>query len=282
MITSTTRVRTCRVDDEERFPAWVLEPHVPNVARMYDYYLGGKDNFAADRAAADRVVKAMPNVLAFTRANRRFLSRVVTLLAGQGIRQFLDIGSGLPTQENVHEIAHRAAADSRVVYVDNDPVVLAHARALLANNPRTAVAQADLREPGNIIQDPDVRGMLDFDQPIALLMLAILHFVPDEADPPGIVATLREALAPGSYIAITHGHGGTVSKEVEKQVRGAYRNTAARDIIPRTPEQVLGYFEGMEVLEPGLVPVEAWRPAEGPVPIDMTKPGFFAVVGRKR
>ncbi|HEU5160072.1 MAG TPA: SAM-dependent methyltransferase [Streptosporangiaceae bacterium] len=269
------------MDNEDRIPSWVLKPHVPNVARMYDYYLGGKDNYAADRAAGDQVVAVMPNVLDFTRANRRFLSRVVTMLARQGIRQFLDIGSGLPTQENVHEIAQRTAVESRVVYIDNDPVVLAHGRALLADNPRTTVVQADLREPRSVIDHPDVRRLLDFDEPVAILLLAILHFIPDGANPAGIVQTLRGSLVPGSYLVISHGHAGKVSKDVEKQVRGAYSNTAAGDIIPRTPEQILEYFEGMDVLEPGVVPVEAWRLDDGPVEVDLTKGGFFAVVGRK-
>jgi SAM-dependent methyltransferase len=270
------------VNNEERIPSWVLKPDVPNVARMYDYYLGGKDNFAADRKAADQVVAAMPNVLDFTRANRRFLSRVVTLLARHGIRQFLDIGSGLPTQENVHEVAQRTALGSRVVYVDNDPIVLTHGRALLADNPHTTVVQADLRDPNGIINDPEVRRLIDFDQPVAVLLLAILHFIPDDADPAGIVATLREPLVPGSYLAISHGHAGKLSKDVENQVRGAYSATAAGDIIPRPPEQVLGYFADMDVLEPGVVPVEAWRPESGPVEIDLSKGGFVAVVGRKR
>jgi SAM-dependent methyltransferase len=248
---------------------------------MYDYYLGGKDNFAADRKAANQVVAAMPTVLDFTRANRRFLSRAVTMLAQQGIRQFLDIGSGLPTQENVHEIALRTALDARVVYIDNDPIVLAHGRALLADNPLTTVVQADLRDPQGIIDHPDVRRLLDLDQPVAVLLLAILHFIPDDADPAAIVATLREPLVSGSYLAITHGHAGKVSKDIENQVRAAYSATTAGDIIPRSPDQVLGYFEGMDVLEPGLVPVEAWRPESGPVEIDLAKPGFFAVVGRK-
>jgi SAM-dependent methyltransferase len=269
------------VNEEERIPSWVLNPHVPNVARMYDYYLGGKDNYAADRAAADRILTLTPNAMGFTRANRRFLSRVVTLLAERGIRQFLDIGSGLPTQENVHEVAHRTALESRIVYVDNDPVVLAHGRALLADNPRTTVVQADLRDPKGIIDDPEVRRLIDFDEPVAILLLAILHFIPDDANPAGIVATLRESLVPGSYLVITHGHVGKLSKDVEDEIRGEYSATAAGDIIPRTPEQILGYFEGMDVLEPGLVPVEAWRPAAPPAATDMAKAGFFAVVGKK-
>jgi SAM-dependent methyltransferase len=270
------------VNDEERIPSWVLKPHLPNVARMYDYYLGGKDNFAADRAAADQVVAAMPNALDVTRANRRFLARVVTLLARQGIRQFLDIGSGLPTQENVHEIAQRTALDARVVYIDNDPVVLAHGRALLADNPLTTVVQADLRDPKGIIDHPEVRRLLDFDQPVAVLLLLILHFIPDDAHLEAIMADLRESLVPGSYLTISHAHRGKISKDIEKQIRGAYSGTAAGDIIPRTPEQILGYLEGMDVLDPGVVPVEAWRPELGPIEVDLTKPGFFAVVGQKR
>jgi hypothetical protein len=160
--------------------------------------------------------------------------------------------------------------------------VLAHGRALLADNPRTTVVQADLREPDTIIDHPEVRRLLDFDEPVAVLMLAILHFIPDGANPARIVRTLRAPLVPGSYLVISHGHAGKVSKDVEKQVRGAYSNTAAGDIIPRTPEQIFEYFEDMDVLEPGVVPVEAWRPDEGPVRVDLTKGGFFAVVGKKR
>jgi hypothetical protein len=142
--------------------------------------------------------------------------------------------------------------------------------------------QADLRDPKTIIENPEVRRLLDFDEPVAVFLLAILHFVPDGANPARIVKTLRDPLVPGSYLVISHGHAGKVSKDVEKQVRGAYSNTAAGDIIPRTPEQILEYFDGMDLLEPGLVPVEAWRPEEGPVRVDLTKGGFFAVVGEKR
>jgi SAM-dependent methyltransferase len=268
------------VSGEEEHPAWVIDPNVPSVARMYDYYLGGKDNFAADRAAADQVVAAMPNVLEFTRANRRLLSRAVTMLAERGVRQFLDVGSGLPTQENVHEVAQRAAPDSRVIYVDNDPIVLAHARALLADNPLTTVVQADLRDPQAILDHPEVKARLDFDEPVALLLLAILHFVPDEARPAEIVATLRAPLVPGSHLVISHGHRGEVSQEVESQVRSAYGRTGARDIIPRTADEVLTFFAGTELIGSGLVQVADWRPDDEPVESDLSRPGFFAGVGR--
>jgi SAM-dependent methyltransferase len=253
-----------------------------NVARMYDYYLGGKDNFSADREAAEKVVAAMPYVLDFTRANRRFLSRVVTMLAEQGIRQFLDIGSGLPTRENVHEVAQRVAPDARVFYVDNDPVVLTHARALLANNALTTVVQADLHDPRSIFDHPEVRAGLDFDQPVAVLLLAILHFVPDDMRPAAIVAQLRERLVSGSFLIISHGHAGTITDEVEARVRGAYGKTAAGDIIPRPPEHVMAFFEGTDLFEPGLVPVEAWRPESGPIESDLSKAGFLGAVGKVR
>ncbi|GLW10758.1 SAM-dependent methyltransferase [Microtetraspora sp. NBRC 13810] len=270
------------MSDQEKSPAWAIDPHVPSVARMYDYYLGGKDNFAADRAAADKVVAAMPYVRTFTRDNRALLSRVVTLLARNGVRQFLDIGSGLPTQENVHQVAQRAAPDSRVVYVDNDPIVLVHGRALLASNPLTTVVQADLCDPAGILRHPEVRAQIDFDRPVAVLLLAILHFVPDDEQAASIVADLRKGLVPGSYLAISHGHAGKVGEEVEAQVRGAYAKTTAGDIKPRTPGQVAAFLDGMELLEPGVVPVEAWRPPDDPVEPDFDKAGFLAAVGRVR
>jgi SAM-dependent methyltransferase len=264
----------------EHHPEWVIDPETPSVARMYDYYLGGKDNFAADRKAADQVVAAMPNVLEFTRANRRLLSRAVTVMAAHGVRQFLDIGSGLPTQENVHEVAQRAAPDSRVIYVDNDPIVLTHARALLADNPLTTVIQADLREPESILDHPGVKDRIDFDRPVGLLMLAILHFIPDEDDPADIVARLRAPLTAGSYMAISHGHRGEITRDVEDQVRSAYGRTGAGDIIPRGIDEVMTFFEGTELVGPGLVQVADWRVDAEPFEPDMSRPGFLAGVGR--
>ncbi|MQA94688.1 MAG: SAM-dependent methyltransferase [Streptosporangiales bacterium] len=257
-----------------------LDVTKPNVARMYDYYLGGKDNFAADRAAAERVIQALPNAREFTKANRRFLVDVVTMLAERGVRQFLDIGSGLPTQDNVHEAAQRAVPDARVVYVDHDPVVLVHARALLAHDANTTVIRADLREPDGILEHPSVRSMIDFDRPVALLMLAILHFVPEEAGPYEIVRRLRKPLCSGSYVAITHGHAGAASAETEREVRGVYGKTRAGDIIPRTPEQQMRFFEGAELVDPGMVPVEDWRPGAPAFEPDLDRVSFLGALAR--
>ncbi|WP_106402267.1 SAM-dependent methyltransferase [Actinocorallia populi] len=265
---------------EERPPSWVINPEIPSVARMYDYYLGGKDNFAADRRAGDRAVEAVPYVAEFVRANRRFLSHAVTLMARRGVRQFIDIGSGLPTQENVHQVAQRVVPDARVVYVDNDPIVLVHGRALLAGDPFTTVVQGDLREPQAVLDHREVAAQIDFDRPVGLLMLAILHFVHDEDGPARIVEQLRKRLASGSFVALSHGHAGRISPEAESQVRSAYGGTAAGDIVPRTPEQIMAFLDGTELLGPGLVPVEAWTPDTEPFTPDLAKAGFLAAVGR--
>jgi hypothetical protein len=184
-----------------------IDTSKPHIARMYDYYLGGKNHFAADRELADKVIAAIPGMRTGPRENREFLGRTVRSLAGEaGIRQFLDIGTGLPTTNSVHEVAQQVAPSSRVVYVDNDPLVLTHARALLASSRegRTAYIQADLRNPQGILSSPVVQSVIDFSQPVALLLLAVLQFIPDEDGPAGIVATLRDALAPGSYIIASH------------------------------------------------------------------------------
>ena len=179
---------------------------VPNPARIYDYFLGGKDNFPADREVAEQVVAIAPVARDIVEDNRAFLRRAVRLLAGEaGIRQFIDLGSGLPTQGNVHEIAQAAVPDARVVYVDNDAMVVTHSRALLAGD-NTAAIEADLRDPDSVMGHPEVRELIDFDQPIALLLMAILHFVPDDEDPYGIVARFRDALPAGSYLALSHGN----------------------------------------------------------------------------
>jgi S-adenosyl methyltransferase len=180
-----------------------IDTSVPNVARIYDYWLGGKDNFAADRDAAERSAKAVPQLPWLSLENRRFLGRAVRVCARAGITQFLDIGSGLPTMENVHEVAEQAAEEPHVVYVDNDPVVVAHARALLST-PRTAAVRGDLTRPEEILRAPEVRRLIDFGRPVAILVVATLHFIPDEADPAGAMARLRDAMAPGSYLVLSH------------------------------------------------------------------------------
>jgi hypothetical protein len=243
----------------EQVPAGI-NPAVPSVARIYDYLLGGKDNFAADRAAADKLIELTPNVKEGVQANRRFLSRAVRFLAGQGIRQFLDIGAGLPTQENVHQVALRAAADSRVVYIDNDPMVLTHGRALLEDSPQAIVLDGDMREPEAILADTRVNGHIDFGRPVGLLLLAVLHFVPEDDAAERIVKTLRDRLAPGSGIVVSHLSFGDLDEDKLREGRELYTKTSAGSATPRSHAQILRYFEGFELVEPGLVPTGDWRP----------------------
>ena len=242
-----------------------------NVARMYDYYLGGKDNFEADRIAAEQVLVQLPGQRRSALENRRFLRRAVGFLAGQaGIDQFLDIGVGLPTQGAVHEVAHEINPRSRVAYVDYDPVVVAHANALLATPDQSVVVAEDIRRPRELLANPVIRGHLDFDRPIAVLVLAIFHFVRDEDDPAAITACLREALAPGSYLMLTH-----VCQELLPDKAAAARakdvyQQAGQPIQPRSTEEIRGFFGDFELVEPGLVPKHAWRPETGPAVADPT------------
>ncbi|RJL33541.1 SAM-dependent methyltransferase [Bailinhaonella thermotolerans] len=238
-----------------------VDPTIPNVARMYDYYLGGKDNFAADRAAAEQALSVVPEIRESVRFNRAFLRRTVRTLAGMGVRQFLDIGTGLPTQNNVHEVAKEVDPDARVVYVDNDAVVLAHARALLAGgHDDVAIVQGDVRRPREILDHPDVRRLIDFDEPVAILLLAIMHFVPDSDDPDGILATLRDALPSGGYLVLSH-----VAVDIDPSkapgVTAAYDNATAR-FIARTSPEIERFFTGVELLEPGVVNLPEWRPED--------------------
>lgn len=234
----------------------------PSPARMYDYLLGGRNNFAADRGAAEQVIAAIgEEARTIPRVNRAFLGRAVRFLAGEaGIRQFIDLGTGLPTQGNVPEVLREVAPDSRVTCVDYDPIVVAHARALLAGAPNAAVVQADLRRPGEILDHPTLQEMIDLDRPVAVLFVAILHFVPDSDDPAGIVERFREAVAPGSYLALSHVSGGAIDPDSVKQAERAY-DTARSPLVVRTPEEIRGYFSGLELVEPGFVDVSRWRPA---------------------
>ncbi|MEU6999094.1 SAM-dependent methyltransferase [Nonomuraea sp. NPDC046570] len=264
------------MSDTERAPAGI-DPTIPSVARIYDYYLGGKDNFAADRAAADKIIKLVPNSREVARDNRDFLGRAVRYLAGSGIRQFLDIGTGLPTQENVHEVALAAAPDSRVVYVDNDPIVLTHARALLADNASTIVVNGDMHEPDAIIEA--AAGHLDFAEPVAVLLVAVLHFLPDDEETYRIVEGIRARLAPGSALVVSHVYAGDHTAETIKEGAAVYARTATGSLTGRGPEQVARYFEGLRILEPGIVPVEAWRPDYDEVKVDLVKPGILCAIG---
>jgi hypothetical protein len=257
----------------------VLDVHTPNVARMYDYLLGGKDNFAADRAAADRLVAVVPDLPFAVRVNRDFLARAVRFLVESGIRQFIDIGAGLPTQGNVHEIAHQTAPDARVVYVDNDPVVLTHGRALLADE-KVHVTYGDLRRPGEIIHSPEVRDLIDFDEPVAVLLLAVLHYLPDSDDPYGIMTWLREAVAPGSHVAVSHVMPDP-RPEVVSMIDAVHRQ-ATSPLIGRHRTEILRMFDGFELVPPGLVYAPSWRPDWLPPATDPERSSLLAAIGLKR
>jgi len=240
-----------------------FDTSVPHPARVYDYWLGGKDHYEADRKTAEEVIRLRPQVVASARANRAFLARVVHFLAADcGIRQFLDIGTGLPAPDSTHQVAQRADPACRVVYVDNDPVVLSHARALLISTPQGTCdyIDADLHDPGAIIAQAG--RILDFTQPVAILLLAVLHFFPDADYPAGVVAALADGLAPGSYLAVSHLTADLAPDQVTAAAT-AYNTLASVPVTPRTHAQVTGLFGGLPLVAPGVVPVSQWRPGPG-------------------
>src|SRR5579859_2147813 len=250
-------------------PVAEIDTDRPCPARMYDYYIGGKNHFAADRVVADAALAHWPAARIGLRENRRFLGRAVRYLAGEaGIRQFLDIGSGLPTAQNVHEIAQAAAPSSRVVYVDSDPMVLAHGRALLTSRPegRTDYVQADLRSPSDILWSPEVRSVIDFDQPVALMLVAVLDFLREEDKPEAVVRTLLDALPPGSYLAASH----LTLEHDPVGVGGGQRvyHKAGLPMNARDADEFASLaFSGLELVPPGVVLVSEWRPdSKAPLP----------------
>nr|WP_268258234.1 SAM-dependent methyltransferase [Parafrankia elaeagni] len=252
MIDSTSRPTIIPTD---------LHTDRPHSARMYDYFLGGKDNFPADRAAAEAAKAAFPQVVTAAQANRRFLQRAVGFLAGEyGIDQFLDVGTGIPTRPNLHEVAQSVIPHAAVVYVDNDPLVLAHARALLTSSPqgRTAYLDCDLLNPERILSSSEVRDTLDLSRPVALTLIAVLHFAPDEADPLAVVGRLLEALPSGSYLALSQVTAdfdeGSISLLAE-----TYRERGI-SAQPRSRAEVARFVEGLELVEPGIVAAHRWRP----------------------
>ncbi len=253
-------------------------------ARMYDYLLGGKDHFKADRDAIAGLLRAVPTARTGARENRAFLGRTVRYLAAEaGIRQFLDIGTGLPTVNNVHEVAQAIAPESRVVYVDNDPIVLAHARALLTSHPagRTAYIEADLHDPDAILHHPELRETLDLSQPVALMLVAVLHFFPDDQDPARIVSILLDALAPGSYLVASHTTADyNDPRAAADGVQAVHR--AGLPFQPRTAEEFTKLaFTGLQMVAPGLVPVSEWRPDAGSLRPLPTEVGYYGAVARK-
>ena len=241
-----------------------IDASVPNAARVYDFFLGGKDNFGSDRKLAQKILAVLPDTADVCRANREFLQRSVRYLAGQaGIHQFLDVGTGLPTMGSVHEIAQETAPGARVAYVDYDPVVLSHAKALLATGQDVIVTEGDLRLPGNILADARVRQCIDFSQPVAVLLVAVLHFVTDAGRPYAAVRTLVDALAPGSYLVLTHSTPDEVAADVTHAMKAIYARASA-PAAPRAFADVARFFDGLELIEPGLVNVTRWRPDAPP------------------
>ncbi len=263
-----------------------IDVSVPNLARVYDYMLGGKDNFAADREAAALALRAVPQMRSLALENRRFLIRATRFCAEAGIRQFLDIGTGLPTQDNVHQVAQRANPEAHVVYADNDAVVVSHARALLAEDRQTTVVQGDLLRPEEILTSPRLHELIDLDQPVALLLVAILHFIPEEQGPAAAVARLRDALAPGSYLVISHAEINpehAVGSEPLSDEGRMLGQTYGRQLGPvRSRAEVAEFFGDFELIEPGVTEVWNWRPDEQSVinPSDVLS--IVGGVARKR
>ncbi|GGM46855.1 hypothetical protein GCM10012275_17370 [Longimycelium tulufanense] len=264
-------------------PTWApagVDMERPSAARVYDYWLGGSHNFAADRMLAEQALRLVPDMPEITRANRAFLRRAVRYCLDQGIRQFLDLGSGIPTVGNVHEVAQQVAPETRVVYVDSDPVAVAHSRALLEGNDLTGVVHADATRVDDVLGAPQARRLLDPDQPLAVLMVALLHFVPDSADPAGMIARYRAAGAHGSHLVISHGTDVTGPDMGRAAVKELYERSTT-PLCLREPADVTALFAGYELVEPGVVYLPQWRPEE----TDRPEPnperfGMLAGVGR--
>jgi S-adenosyl methyltransferase len=255
-----------------------IDTSVPHSARIWNYWLGGKDNYPVDRMAGDQVMQMFPDMTRIARLQRSFLNRAIHYLVGEaGVRQFLDIGTGLPTANNTHQVAQSLAPESRIVYVDNDPLVLVHARALLTSTPEGACdyLDADVREPGKILSE--AARMLDFGQPVALMMLGILGQIPDTDHPGEIIKRLMDPMTPGSYLAISDGvNTSETLNEASRQLNQSAHNAYHL----RTPEQIAGFFDGLELVEPGVVSLTAWRPEATPFPEAADVPGRCGV-GRK-
>jgi hypothetical protein len=269
------------VQGDPTLPPPEFNSGVAHPARVYDYWLGGKDNYAADRVLGDAVIAAMPGTRSSARANRAFLGRAVRYLAAEaGIRQFLDIGTGIPTAGNTHEIAQAAAPQSRIVYVDNDPIVMAHARALMTSHPdgATAFIQADLRQPGRILADPELHAILDLGKPVALMLVAVLHFLTEADHPREIVAELLDALPSGSYLTISN-----ITADFDPAAAAVAQAAGQRSgvtYVPRSQAEIAAFFTGLDLVDPGVVPLLTWRPDDG-TPEDPRAVLSYAAMGRK-
>jgi SAM-dependent methyltransferase len=253
----------------------------PSPARVYDYLLGGFHNFEIDRLTAEKVLLITPHLRLTAQISRAFLRRAVRYLAEQGIDQYLDIGSGIPTAGNVHEVAQSANPAARIVYVDIDPIAVAHSRAILVANPRATAIREDVRAPDHILRDPEVTKLLDFGRPIAIVLATVMHYVPDDAQAYAAVRRLREAMAPGSFLVIAHGTPEMQTADREKQLAEAIQRITTTKV--RTADEILLFFEGLELVEPGLVLTPLWRP-EGPDDVGLDTPELslsLVGVGRK-
>ncbi|HEU5030422.1 MAG TPA: SAM-dependent methyltransferase [Spirillospora sp.] len=259
-------------------PGSIIDTSVPHSARIWNYWLGGKDNYPVDRAAGDQYLQVYPGIVDIARAGRNFLARAVRYLAGeQGIRQFLDVGTGLPTVDNTHEVAQRVAPESHIVYVDNDPLVLSHAHALLTSRPEgeTSYIQADMLQPEQVLRA--AREKLDFDRPIAVMLMGVLGHVDSYDDVLNIIRTLTGGLCSGSYLAL---YDDTDTDEAHNEAQQQYDDTGAVPYRLRPPGQIIGYFDGLEVVEPGVVACEDWRPEPNPFN-DAPKTSTLCGVARK-
>jgi hypothetical protein len=255
-----------------------IDVHQPSIARVYDAILGGKDNFAADRAVAELAHQAFPDGGQAAHINRALLGRAVRYMAGSGVDQFLDLGSGLPTVQNTHQIAQAANAAARVVYVDNDPIVLAHGRALLADNSGTIVVTADLREPEQILSHPEVVRFLDLSRPVGVILNAVVHHVLDEEDPYGIVDRYKQLMPPGSYLLLTHFSSSSPEARALEQV---LLRTLGRGQL-RSREEITRFFGGLDIVEPGIVYLPEWRPDQAVAePLDISGLLYVGGLGRK-
>lgn len=253
----------------------------PSVARVYDYFLGGSHNVAVDQKLGEYMLAREPRFRQLVEANREFLVRAVQLLVASGVRQFVDIGSGIPTFNNTHEVAQAAAPDTRVTYVDIDPVAVAQGRKILAGNDKVTVIQADVRDPDAILNDPALRGMVDLSKPVAVMMLGLLHYIPDSAEPAKIVHRFRDATVPGSYLVLSHSSWSAAIPDMA-QMRDQYNAEVGADLTPRSPDEITALLDGYTLLEPGVVEYPKWRPHNDIVTI---APGgiltFYVAVGRK-
>ncbi|MGW3412346.1 SAM-dependent methyltransferase [Streptomyces sp. NPDC000888] len=261
---------------QDGFSAEGMDTSRPHPARIYDYLLGGKDNYEVDQQAADELAAAAPEVRIGVRANRAFLQRAVRYVVGSGVRQILDVGAGLPTSPNVHETAQKAAPGVRVAYVDNDPIVKAHADALLGGSGANSIVLGDVRDPLAVVDHPDVRRVIDFDEPVALLLVAVLHFLTDAEKPAEVVATLRDALPAGSFLVLSHATGDFADRSKAQAVY----NKATATLNLRSHAEVERFLDGFEPVEPGLAQVPFWRP-DTPPPTRSGEIGFYGAVARK-